>query len=77
MVKNGMWDIFYLADHCNKQQKWDLFYNHSRFPLNYMKKYVAEFKVDPNNCDTFGLQNLDWSGEYLRNSLSAELLSKI
>ena len=40
-------------------------------------QHVAEFKADPSNWDTFGLQNLEWSGEYLRNSLSAELMSKV
>ena len=25
MIRNGMWDLFYLPDPCNKENKWDLF----------------------------------------------------
>ena len=77
MIKNGMWDIFYLTDPCNPECKWDLFYNNSRFPLKYVVDLIQKTKNDPSACDTYGLQNLEWSGEYLRNSLSAELLNKV
>ena len=77
MIKNGMWDMFFLPDPTNKDIKWDLFYNHSRFPLKTVIQIVENMKKDATVCDSFGLQNLEWSGEYLRNSVTPELLNKV
>ena len=35
-----MWDGLSLQDTRNKEKKWDLLLHHSRFPLEYVKRYV-------------------------------------
>ena len=42
-----------------------------------MKKTISQIKQNPDKVGKYILQNLDWSGQYLRNSLSADLLTKI
>ena len=59
MIKNGLWDIFHLSDPCNENLSWDVFYNHSRFPLKHVMKMIANFKTDSALCDTYGLKNLE------------------
>ena len=65
MIKNGMWNIFYLPDSCNENLSWDIFYNHAMFPLKHVSKMITELKADTTCIDTYGLQNLEWSGEFL------------
>jgi hypothetical protein len=69
-----MWDVFSIPDPCNVDQKWDLFMKQGRFPLEYVKEYVSHYSKAANR---FELQNLDWSGEYIRNTLTATLLGKV
>ena len=59
MIKNGMWDMFYLPDPCNEDLSWDIFYNHSRFPLKHVTKMITEMKGDFTIIDAYGLQNLE------------------
>ena len=33
VIRNGMWDVFSLPDPRNKEKKWDLLLNQSRFSL--------------------------------------------
>jgi hypothetical protein len=74
IIRSGMWNVFNIPDPCNPTQKWDLFLKQGRFPLEYVKEYVRDFR---QHADKFELQNLDWSGEYIRNTLTATLLSKV
>jgi hypothetical protein len=74
IIRSGMWDVFYIQDPCNPAQKWDLFKKQARFPLEYVKEYVRTFR---QTADKYALQNLEWSGEYMRNSLSSQLLAKV
>ena len=45
--------------------------------MDYFSKTVREIKEDAAKTDKFALQNHDYSGEYLRNPLSNDLLSKV
>ena len=75
-IKNGMWDAFHIPDPRNKALKWDVFRHQSKFPLAYVSKYINDFKNSPE-CDNYARQNLEFSGEYIRNTLSADFLSKV
>ena len=39
-----MWDIFSLPDPHNKDNKWDIILNQSRFPLEYVKRHVQSLQ---------------------------------
>ena len=43
MIRNGMWDVFYIADSQNKEKEWDLLLHHSKFPLEYVKGLYRVF----------------------------------
>ena len=45
--------------------------------MDYVRKFDQEIKSDTSQTDKYAFQNLDWSGQYLRNSLSADLLTKV
>ena len=40
MIRNGMWNVFYIADAQNKEKEWDLLLHHSKFPLEFLKGLV-------------------------------------
>ena len=40
MIRNGMWDVLYLLDPRNKENRWDLLLRQSRFPLEYVNDHV-------------------------------------
>ena len=44
MIRNGMWDSFYLIDQRNKEKKWDLLLHQSILPLDYVKRYVQSLQ---------------------------------
>ena len=33
MIRNGMWNVFYITNSQNKEKEWDLLLHHSKFPL--------------------------------------------
>jgi len=73
-IRNGMWDIFHLQDQKSKKY-YDLFAHHARFSLEEVKQLVENTLVS-RKCPYIN-ENLDWSGQYIRNSLSADLLQKL
>ena len=71
-----MWDILSLPDPHNKEKKWDILLHQSRFTLKNMKHHVQSLKKG-SEADQYVLQNLMWSGVYLRSTLSNTLLQKV
>ena len=76
MINNGMWDVFSLPDPRNKEKRWDLLLHQSRFPLDYVKSHVQSL-LKGSEADQYVVQNLTWSGVYLRSTLSNTLLQKV
>ena len=76
MINNGMWDVFSLPDPRNKEKRWDLLLHQSIFPLDCVKSHVQNLLKD-SEADQYVLQNLTWSGVYLRSTLSNTLLQKV
>ena len=76
MINNGMWDVFSLPDPHNKEKRWDLLLHQSRFPLDYVKSHV-QILLKGSEADQYVVQNLKWSGVYLRSTLSNTLLQKV
>ena len=71
-----MWGVFSLPDPRNKEKRWDLPLHHSRFTLEYVKRHVQSLhKI--SKADQYVVQNLTWSGVYLRSTLSNTLLQKV
>ena len=77
MISQGMWDVFLIPDPANKSISWDLFKKHGRFTLTYVKQVIAERMSKRDWADQSALANLNWSGQYMRNVISAELLTKV
>ena len=48
--------------------------SHSRFPLSLIKSKIDTVKAA---ADEYALDNLEWSGDYLRNSLKTDLLTQV
>ena len=44
MIRNGIWGVFSLPDPHNKENKWDILLNKSRFTFDYMKKHVKSLQ---------------------------------
>ena len=76
MINNGMWDVFSLPDPRNKEKRWDLLLHQSRFPLEYVKSHV-QILLKCSEADQYVVQNLTWSGVFLRSTLSNTLLQKV
>ena len=70
MINNGMGDVFSLPE------RWDLLLHQSRFPLDYVKSHVQSLLI-VSEADQYVVQNLTWSGVYLRSTLSNNLLQKV
>ena len=69
MIRNGMWDIVYLTDPCNKYKTWYLLIHKYTFTLDYVKLHVNSLhKV--YKADKYMVRNLTWSGEYPQSTLS-------
>ena len=71
-----MWDVFSLPDPRNKEKRWDILLHQSRFPLEYVKSRVQSL-LKGSEVDQCVVQNLTWSGVYLRSTLSNTLLQKV
>ena len=76
MIRNGIWDILSLLDSRNKEKKWDLLLHQSRSPLDYVKRYVQSLQKC-SEAYQYVVQNLTWSGVYLRITFSNTLLQKV
>ena len=76
MIRNGMWDVFSLPDPRNKEKRWDLLLHQSKFPLENVKHHVKSL-LKGSEADQYVVQNLTWSGVYLRSTLSNTLLQKV
>ena len=67
MLSNVMWDVFSLTEQQNKEMSWDLLLRQYRFPLEYVKDYV-HILLKGSEADQYVVQNLTWSGVYLRST---------
>ena len=76
MIRNGMWEVFSLPYQHNKNKKWDLLLHQSIFTLDYAKQHI-EILQKWSEGDQYVVQNLAWSGIYLRSTLSNTLLQKV
>ena len=76
MIRNGMWNVFYITDSQNKEKEWNLLLHNSKFPLEYVKGLVQSL-LKGSEADQYIVQNLTWSGVYLRSNLSNYLLQKV
>ena len=54
-----MWDVFSLTDSHNKEKRWDILLNQSRFPLEYVKYHVQSI-LKGSEADQYVVQNLKW-----------------
>ena len=71
-----MWDVFSLPDPRNKEKRCDLLLHQSRFPLDCVRSHVQSL-LKGSEADQYVVQNLTWSGVYLRITLSNTLLQKV
>ena len=69
MIRNGMWNIFYIADSQNKFREWDLLLQHYKFTLEYVTGLVQSL-LKVLKADQYIVQNLTCSGLYLRSTLA-------
>ena len=76
MIRNGMWDVFSQPDPLNKDNKWYILLHQPIFPLEYVKRQVQSLQKG-FVADQYVVQNLTWSGMYLRSTLSNTLLQKV
>ena len=68
-IWSGMecWDVFSLPGLHNKEKRWDIILRQSRFPLEYVKGHVQSL-LKGSEVDQYVVQNLTWSGVYLRST---------
>ena len=71
-----MWDVFSITDPKNKNKEWYFLLHQSRFPLEYVKVHVQSLLIG-SQADKYIVQNLTWSGVYLRSTLSNDLLQRV
>ena len=76
MIRNGIWDVLSITDQLNKEKEWDFLLHQSRYPLEYIKRHVHSL-LKVSEADQYIVQNLTWSGVYLRDNLSNDLLQKV
>lgn len=74
MIDHGMIDIFLLRDPRTKKPGRDLFRHHAMMPVDWVKQEVERLS---RLNDVYVDQNLKWSAEYLRNSITADMLTKL
>lgn len=71
MIKVGMWDVFCVEANGTR---YDLFLNHSLFLLQDVQAHVSKLLALD---DTLINENLTYSGQYIRNSIDADLLQAV
>ena len=76
MIINGMLDVFKMPDPNDPNIKYDLFRNHARFTLDQMSGHHLRRQVG-SLVDGYELQNLQNSGDYIRESIGTDLLYQI
>ena len=76
MIRNGLWDVLYLTDPHNKERKWDLLLHQSRFLFDNVKRHVQSLQKG-SEADQYVIQNLTWSGVYLKSNFSNTLIQKV
>ena len=74
MIDHGMIDVFLLKDPRNKKMTRDLFRHHAMLPVDWVKQEVKRLR---RFNDIYIDQNLKWSAEYIRNSINADMLTKL
>ena len=72
-IENGMHHVFVYQDPCTNTGV-DLFKSAGKVNLETIKAYIVTYMT---KADTFTLQNLDWSGQYLLSSISATLHGQV
>jgi hypothetical protein len=72
MIINGLFDIFVIVN--TEGQEFDLFSSHSLFLEDDIKTHVQNLRA--SGC-LFVIENLMYSGTYLRNSIDATLYQKV
>ena len=76
MTRIGIWYVFSFPNTHNKDKRWDLLLHQSRFPSDYVKRHLQSL-LKGSEADQYFVQNLTWSGVYLRSTLSNTLLQKV
>ena len=76
MIRNGMWDVFSLPYPLNKEKKCYILLYQSRFTLDYVKHHL-QILHKVSEADQYVVQNLTWSGVYMRSNFSNTLLQKV
>ena len=71
-----MWDVFSLPDPRNKKKKWNFLLHQSRLSLGYVISHIQSLRKG-SESDKYIVQNLTWSGVYLRITTSNTLLQKV
>ena len=71
-----MWDFFSLPYTHNKDKKWDILLNKSIFNWDYIKHHVKSLQKD-SKAVKYMVQNLTWSGVYMRSNFLSALLHKV
>ena len=54
-----------------------MFKDHGRLPFEHVKNHVELLRKDETRADSYVIQNLSRSGQFLRNTLHNELLAKV
>ena len=67
MIRNGIWDFFYLHD---------ILLHKSIFSLDNVKRQVTSLHKG-SKSDKYIAHNLTWSGAYLSSNLSSDILQKV
>ena len=75
IIINRMWGVFSITEPQNKEKEWDLLLHHSKFPLESVKGFVQSL-LKGSEAYQYIVQNLTWSGVYLRSTFSNDLLQK-
>jgi len=73
LIKNGMWNVFQYA-HPKSKKNLCLIQHLGKFQLSEIKLHIQKFR---ETADKFAIQNLDWSGTYLLNSISNSLYKDV
>ena len=68
--------LHYIVEPQNKEKEWDLLLHHSKFPLEYVKGLIQSL-LKGSEVDQYSVQNLTWSGMYLRSTLSNDPFQRV
>ena len=71
-----MWGVFFLPDPHNEVKNWDLLLHHSIFTFDYAKNHIKIIEKG-YKLDQYVVQNLKWSGVYMRSTFTNALIQKV